>query len=108
MYDVLVWSEKSKTFVTYALDQTKREAKALVKMLRGKNKKAHFVSAREDILGDADSEIIFGDEEGKQGRAHDADSENDSEFSGRDTFSAKEFSRQSPYKSLGLLERETK
>jgi len=56
VFDVLVFSDSVGRDVPYRTGLGKRDAKRLVKDLRSKGKKAHFVSSRNDL--DAAPEIV--------------------------------------------------
>lgn len=53
MFDVLVFSDNAGRDVVYRSGLDKRDAKKLVKELKKKGKKSHFVSCRDEVRTDA-------------------------------------------------------
>jgi len=96
LFDVLVLDKKTGEYATFAIDKSKRDAKMLVKSLRKKGHKAQFVTAN-DLNGTPEKNIFLEDSE--QGRASDEQENSLREKTPR-------FSRQSPYKTMGLLEKD--
>lgn len=96
LFDVLVFNEKTGDYATFAIDKSKRDAKMLVKSLRQKGRKAQFVSAKETNEVPEENLFLENDEQGR------ADDEQENPYREK----TPRFSRQSPYKTMGLLEKD--